>query len=98
MRLCVRDTDTVARIGGDEFAILLESITEQTPQEITQRLLAELSKPFLILGANCQISGSIGLVLPKPDKANIESLKKKADIALYQAKHNGRNCAVFFSE
>lgn len=98
MQLCVRDTDTVARIGGDEFAILLESITEQTPQEITQRLLAELNKPFLILGKNCQISGSIGVAFPKPEKANIESLRKEADIALYQAKHNGRNCAVFFSE
>ncbi|MFA6121973.1 MAG: diguanylate cyclase [Sideroxydans sp.] len=98
MKLCVRDTDTVARIGGDEFAILLESITDQTPQEITQRLLTELGKPFLILGKNCQISGSIGIAFPKPDNANIESLKKEADIALYQAKHNGRNCAVFFRE
>lgn len=98
MKLCVRDTDTVARIGGDEFAILLESITERTPHEITQRLLAELSQPFVILGKSCQISGSIGVSFPKPEKANIESLKKEADIALYQAKHNGRNCAVFFSE
>jgi len=98
MKLCVRDTDTVARVGGDEFSILLENITEQTPHEISQRLLAELNRPFHILGKTCLISGSIGVALPRPGEADIESLKKEADIALYQAKNSGRNCAVFSSE
>ncbi len=98
MLRCVRDFDMVGRMGGDEFMILVEGFSEtRIPNEIAQRLLEELAKPFIIFGREGHISASIGVAFSSPQAMNKESLKKQADIALYQAKENGRNRVVFFN-
>lgn len=97
MQSCVRDFDTVGRMGGDEFMILVEGFSEaRIPEEIARRLLDELAKPFIIFGREGRISASIGVAFSSPQAMDKEALKKQADIALYQAKVGGRNRVVFF--
>jgi diguanylate cyclase (GGDEF)-like protein/PAS domain S-box-containing protein len=97
MQRCVRESDTVSRMGGDEFMILVESFSDASiPRGIAQRLLTELAKPFVIFGREGQISASIGVAFSSTQAMDKESLKRQADIALYQAKESGRNRVVFF--
>lgn len=94
----LRATDTMARMGGDEFAILLANPghTEEL-DEICNRILDAVHQPFDILGNQTSIGVSIGLALsPKHGTDRIE-LMRKADIALYQAKADGRNCFRYFT-
>lgn len=93
----VRKTDTVARLGGDEFAIVQSSINH--PADATAmatRLLHELSAPLQIAGHHVVISTSIGIALAPGDGLDPDLLLKSADIALYQAKSDGRNRFRFF--
>ncbi|MDD1621605.1 MAG: diguanylate cyclase [Methylococcaceae bacterium] len=95
---CVRDFDTVGRMGGDEFMILVEGFSEaRIPEEIARRILEALEKPFIIFGQEGRISASIGVAFSSPQAMDKEALKKRADIALYQAKAGGRNRVVFFN-
>lgn len=99
MRRCVRDADTVARLGGDEFILLLENYPmESMAEDIAQRLLDELARPFVIFTHTCEVSASIGLAFFSDDATDLDALKKNADIALYQAKQNGRNCMVRYCD
>lgn len=98
MQRCVRDSDTVGRMGGDEFIILVEGFSDASiPKDIARRLLDELTKPFVIFGREGRISASIGVAFSSPQAMDREALKKQADIALYQAKESGRNCVMFFN-
>ncbi len=95
---CVRETDTVARLGGDEFTITLGDIKEFTEIElITREILIKLSAPFYVREAELHISASIGITIYPQDAANVESLLKNADQAMYAAKNKGRNCASYFT-
>jgi diguanylate cyclase (GGDEF)-like protein/PAS domain S-box-containing protein len=97
MRHCIRESDTVGRIGGDEFIILVDGFSEEnTPDDIAQRLLKAMQMPFLIFGQNSHISASIGVALSSSQNLNAETLKKNADVALYEAKGQGRNRVQFF--
>lgn len=90
---CVRQSDTIARVGGDEFALVcpeVHQIGEVT--EIVERILAAMSSPFQLAEGECQISVSVGVVLSPEGGCDPEQLKRRADEALYQAKHAGRNC------
>ncbi len=88
----VRDGDTVARIGGDEFFILLESITSHRQvEEVVQRILFDMTKHYLIDPLNLHLTCSIGISFFPEDGTDIESLVRKADMAMYEAKRNGRN-------
>lgn len=94
----VRGEDTVARQGGDEFIILLSSISN--PEDagvIAQKLLDTLICPFNITGRELHISASIGIAIYPDDGNDIESLLKNSDIAMYHAKETGRNNYQFFS-
>ena len=92
MQSCLRDSDTVARMGGDEFMVLLADFPNQRlVEDIAERLLFELARPFAIGSRECQVSASIGLAFSSAAVAKAESLKKNADVALYQAKRGGRN-------
>lgn len=92
MQGCLRDSDTVARMGGDEFMVLLADYPNQAlVEDIAERLLFELARSFSISGQDCQVSASIGLAFSSDAVTSAEALKKNADIALYQAKRNGRN-------
>ncbi len=84
---CLRDMDTCARVGGDEFIILLEMIDiPGTVEKIGERLLAELKRPFDINGHQIEIGGSIGVAIYPDDAETVDELTKQADIALYKAK------------
>jgi diguanylate cyclase (GGDEF)-like protein len=98
----LRHEDTVARLGGDEFVILLShaGTREQALQHTTQvadKLREELARPFLVEGHNLIVSPSTGIALYPMDGENPDQLVKNADIALYQAKGNGRDNYQFFS-
>ncbi len=96
---CIRETDTVGRIGGDEFMVLIEGYEDaEVVEEIAQRLVDELAKPFRVLNQSCAISASIGLTFFHAGINSAEALQKNADIALYQAKNKGRNGWVLFTD
>lgn len=104
MRLqdCVRDTDTVARLGGDEFIVLLEDLSK-TPkdaaiqaQTVGEKILTSIGQPFLLAGREQRSTPSIGITLFSDQGRNISGLMKQADLAMYHAKSEGRNCLYFF--
>lgn len=95
---CVREPDTVARFGGDEFTILLAEMTDPSCiAHITQDILKKLAKPFQLGHEIAYVSASIGIALYPEDASNIEELLKNADQAMYQAKDAGRNRFCYFT-
>ena len=92
MQDCLRESDTAARIGGDEFVVLLPAIdSEQDAGLVGGKILHALHQPFELAGHCLNISSSIGVAV-YPDHGNSEKqLVKSADIAMYHAKKNGRN-------
>lgn len=88
----VRETDTVARVGGDEFILILGSLSE--PQLATQaaaRVVASLRRPIPVGGGEVKIGSSIGIALYPDDGDNAETLLKLSDDAMYQVKRTGKN-------
>ncbi|RZS54550.1 putative bifunctional diguanylate cyclase/phosphodiesterase [Sphaerotilus mobilis] len=91
---CVRAVDTVARIGGDEFTVVLPDLdTASIASEIAQRLNATLFEPFQLGNVPVHISGSIGVALFPQDGESTEELLQHADLAMYASKQQGRNQA-----
>jgi len=94
---CVRSYDTTARFGGDEFMVIMSDFdNEQTLEKTSQKILAEIEKPFQIDGELFYISASIGLTIYPTDTSNPEALFSYADQAMYEAKKLGRNRFQFF--
>lgn len=95
---CLRKNDTVSRIGGDEFTVILSDIGDRgTVEYVSKKILEQLAKPFNILGQEVFISGSIGIATYPDDTDNVNNLKTYADLAMYQAKNKGRNCFEYYS-
>lgn len=94
---CVRGEDTVARIGGDEFNVLLEDVTETQIANTAQRILDKISKPYLIKDQQVFVSASIGIAVYPKDAEDLETLTKNADSAMYQAKEKGKDSYQFFT-
>lgn len=91
-----RESDTVARVGGDEFLILLEDVTDVAAcVTVANRVLSSLSKPFEVAGKNVQIASSIGIVV-YPGHSDRSKLVANADAAMYAAKRAGGNCYALF--
>ncbi len=105
----VRSTDVVgrpmseqseiSRLGGDEFAVLLTRIDgREDAERVASRILAALPTPIVVEGHEITTTGSIGIAIYPEDGADVETLVKHADRALYHAKERGRNGYQFFSE
>ena len=97
-RSCVRTGDLVGRLGGDEFAILAESLNSPYDAEIVaSKIIEVLQMPFVLGGHSVTIGASIGIALYPHDASDAEELLTRSDIAMYQAKRNGRNNVMFYS-
>jgi diguanylate cyclase (GGDEF)-like protein/PAS domain S-box-containing protein len=94
----VRETDAVARLGGDEFAIIQEGGANQREAAIALalRIINTIVQPFDLNGNRASLGASIGIVLAPEHEVDPEGLLKRADLALYDAKSNGRNDYRFF--
>ena len=92
MQSCVRESDTVARIGGDEFVILLAALKhDQDAHEISEKIRHALNQPFQISGNTLNISSSIGVAIYPEHGSDESQLAVKADSAMYMAKRGGSN-------
>ena len=97
-----REGDTVSRIGGDEFVVVLENLNTHArkaarqAEEVAEKMRLSLAQPMLLAGQSVQGSCSIGVVLFADDTASADDLMKHADLAMYQAKEAGRNAVRFF--
>jgi diguanylate cyclase (GGDEF)-like protein/PAS domain S-box-containing protein len=88
----IRGADTVARIGGDEFIVLLSGARSTTDFEpVLERLLTEVAAPYHVEGRHLTVSASIGVAIYPQDDADPDTLLRRADQAMYQAKQSGRN-------
>jgi diguanylate cyclase (GGDEF)-like protein len=97
LRAAVRDTDTVARMGGDEFAIVQSGLRQ--PAEAAaqaERIIAAISEPYEIAGHQVVVGTSVGIALGPADGHEPEQLMRNADLALYRAKSSGRGAFQFF--
>ncbi len=99
LRECVRDSDTVARVGGDEFTIILSGFGDaQVAGIVADHVLTEMDKPFSISGTEQFVTASIGVVVYPQDGATANELLNNADTAMYRSKASGRSTVVFFEE
>ena len=89
----VRSGETISRIGGDEFAVVLEHLKDDSAPEImAKRVITSLEKPFSIGGHEVVVATSIGIALNQDPNTPPEELIRRADVALYDAKGSGRGC------
>ncbi len=96
---CLRKTDTVARMGGDEFTIILSKIEKPQDTEIVaEKIMNCLKAPFSLKGFECSIGASIGISLFPEDSDDGDMLLKYADSAMYLVKQSGRNGYRFYSQ
>jgi diguanylate cyclase (GGDEF)-like protein len=94
---CVRTTDTVSRLGGDEFTIILPKSTPLVYVEyIALRIQQEMAAPFHLEEGLAEVSASIGITIYPRDGADMDQLLQSADTAMYHAKNSGRNSFSFF--
>ena len=97
LRAGVRAGDTIARMGGDEFAILIEDPTDgETPVDVGRRLLAQLEPPFVHGGKELFIRASIGIATARSRDHTADEVLRNADVAMYTAKSNGKNRTEVF--
>ncbi len=93
-----REDDTAARIAGDEFVLLMHEIPdEQAAAKLAERIIDEVQRPFLVGGHELYVTTSIGISLYPDDGSDAEALMQAADLAMYQAKEQGRNSYHLYS-
>lgn len=97
LRESIRDTDTVSRLGGDEFLLLFSVDGVPGAARVARKLLETVAQPFEIDGHSLRVTPSIGISMFPKDGTNFEELLKHADVAMYKAKESGRNAFHFFA-
>ena len=98
MRACLREGDSVARNGGDEFTAVLPMLNDANDAVIiAQKVLATLIQPFMVNNEKFFIGCSIGISLYPDDSSDVGNLLKNADAAMYQAKSSGGNTYQFYT-
>ena len=97
LRGCLRSADTAARLGGDEFALLLEEVVDPAEGErVAARVLDTMRRPFSLHGEPVHVNVSVGLVVAAAGTLGVDELLRRADFAMYAAKHNGKSRAEQF--
>jgi diguanylate cyclase (GGDEF)-like protein/PAS domain S-box-containing protein len=98
LKQIVRKSDTIARVGGDEFSVILEGLADKDAAAIpAQRESASLAQPFVVDGREVRLTVSIGIAVFPLDADNSDSLQRKAVLAMNHAKHHGREKYQFYS-
>lgn len=96
---CLRSTDTVARLGDDEFVVVLTELTESNfAEDVAQKLLLRLAEAFTLESLKIYITASIGITISPRDSSDAETLIKYADQAMYLSRKKGRNRFSYFNE
>lgn len=93
---CTRPEDTLARFGGDEFAVLLDDVETTAAARVAERVLGALKEPFAVSGRELPITASIGIALGAAGAEPADELLRRADVALYHAKELGRSKWTFY--
>ncbi len=93
----LREEDTVTRLGGDEFILMLPGIDEQGASNVAQKILDSIVLPYQLDNYTLTLTASIGIAVFPEDGDDLDTLSKSADTAMYRAKHDGRNCYRFFT-
>ena len=95
----VRESDTVARAGGDEFLVFAAGLSSaDNARTIAEKILANLSGPIVWNGKQCMVGASIGIALYPADGEDMEQLIRQADTAMYEVKRKGKNGYRFAGE
>jgi diguanylate cyclase (GGDEF)-like protein/PAS domain S-box-containing protein len=98
LRVCMREGDTLGRMGGDEFVVLIEGYDQDTQLlEVGRKVLDTVAEPFLLRDGEHHVTASIGIAAYPQDGEDAHELLKNADIAMYRAKENGKNVYQFHS-
>jgi diguanylate cyclase (GGDEF)-like protein len=97
LRSTLRGSDTLARFGGDEFAVLMLDAHQESAGDVACKLLAAVNEPMLVDGHNLHVSTSIGISAYPHDGDNVEDLLKNADTAMYRSKDKGGRQFTFFA-
>ncbi len=99
LQACVRETDTVARSGGDEFLIVLTNIkTKEQAARVAKEILVQFAAPFQIKGRKASLGASIGIAMVPEDGEQGSTLIENADLAMYRSKTSGRNLHHFYDK
>lgn len=97
LKSCLRKGDTISRLGGDEFTVILPALSHPgDAAKVALKFLQSYAEPVNLDGVELQVSGSIGISLYPDDDEDPEALLNKADLAMYQVKEAGRNCYQFY--
>ncbi|GGX78143.1 EAL domain-containing protein [Massilia dura] len=92
LKKCLREHDTLARLGGDEFAVVIPRVRRlEEAEQAAQRLIDAVAPAFAVDGHSFSVGLSIGIAISSPDGSTAEQLLRFGDMALYEAKRNGRN-------
>ncbi|MFZ6746524.1 bifunctional diguanylate cyclase/phosphodiesterase [Undibacterium sp. JH2W] len=94
----MRENDTISRLGGDEFILLLTGVDEHQVEQVVQKLMQVVNTPFHLGEYDLNVTASMGIAIYPNDGKDLETLSRNADAAMYRAKREGRNAYRYFTQ